>query len=102
MTMGWVVTLGLGLATMVIKALGPVALGGRGLPQPVLAAIRLLAPVLLAALVVTQGFASGKELEIDARAAGLAAAGVALLLRAPILVVIGSAAVVAAVVRLLA
>jgi branched-subunit amino acid transport protein len=97
---GWIVTLGLGAATIVIKAVGPVLLGRRRLPAPMLTGIRLLAPALLAALVVTQAFTTGQDITIDARAAGLAAAVVALVLRAPTLVVIGSAAVVAALVRL--
>lgn len=100
MSTGWIVTVGLGVTTAVIRALGPVLLGGRRLPARVLAAVRLLAPALLAALVVTQVFAAGRDLTIDARAAGLAAAVVALVLRAPTLVVIGSAAAVTALVRL--
>ena len=68
----------------------------------VLAPVRLLAPALLAALVVTQAFGSGRDLALDARAAGLAAAVAALLLRAPILVIIASAAVATALVRMFA
>ena len=55
----------------------------------------LLAPTLLAALIVTNTFATGRDLVLDARAAGLAAALVAVLLRAPVLVVILVAAVTA-------
>jgi branched-subunit amino acid transport protein len=97
---GWVVTLGLGAATVLIKGVGPVLLGGRQLPPRLLSVLRLLAPTLLAALVVTQVFASGQALTIDARAAGLGAAVIALVLRAPTLVVIGAAAAVTALVRL--
>ena len=61
--------------------------------------VELLAPALLAALVVTQVFASEQKLVLDARAAGLAAAAAALLLRAPILVVIVTAAAATAFVR---
>jgi branched-subunit amino acid transport protein len=99
-TAGWIVTVGLGAATALIKGMGPVLLGGRPLPPRVLAVLRLLAPALLAALVVTQVFASGQALTVDARAVGLAAAVVALVLRAPTLVVIGSAAALTALVRL--
>ena len=56
--------------------------------------------VLLAALVAVQVFASGTRLTIDARAAGLAVAVVALLLRAPFLVVVFAAAATAALLRL--
>jgi hypothetical protein len=59
----------------------------------------LLPVALLAALVAVQTFAVGQTLVIDARLAGLAAAVVALLLRAPFLVVVLVAAVTAAVLR---
>jgi branched-subunit amino acid transport protein len=90
-----------GAATIALKGLGPVALGGRSLPPRVLAVVGLLAPALLAALVVTQVFAGDRELVLDARAAGLGAAAVALALRAPILAVIVVAAVATALVRAL-
>lgn len=56
---------------------------------------------LLAALVAVQVLASGRDLALDARAAGLAFAVVALLLRAPFLVVVFGSALVAALLRLL-
>ena len=59
----------------------------------------LLAVALLAALVAVQTFAVGQTLVIDARLAGVAAAVIALLLRAPFLVVVLVAAVTAAVLR---
>jgi hypothetical protein len=55
----------------------------------------LLPVALLAALVATQTFGEG----VDARAAGLAAAVLALLARAPFLVVVGVAAGTAALLR---
>ena len=61
--------------------------------------VGLLAPALLAALVVTQVFATEQKLVLDARAVGLATAAVALVLRAPILVVIIAAAAATALVR---
>jgi branched-subunit amino acid transport protein len=88
-----------GVVTIAFRAVGPVALGGRSLPPRLLSVVELLAPSLLAALVVTQVFASEQKLVLDARAAGLAAAAVALLLRAPILVVIVAAAAATAMVR---
>ena len=62
-----------------------------------------LVPIaLLAALVAVQSFADGQSLTIDpARLAGLGAAVVALLLRAPFLVVVVVAAGTAAVLRAL-
>lgn len=56
---------------------------------------------LLTALIVIQTFTTGHRLTVDARAAGLAAAAVAVLLRAPFLVVVGVAALTAALIRAL-
>jgi branched-subunit amino acid transport protein len=98
----WIVVLAVGAATVVLKAVGPVLLGGRALPAPLTGVVDLLAPALLAALVVTQ-VAAGEEYEVvaDARLLGLAAAAVALLLRAPLLLVIVAAAAVTAAARAL-
>jgi branched-subunit amino acid transport protein len=55
---------------------------------------------LLSALIVIQTFTTGHRLTLDARAGGLAAALIAVLLRAPFLVVVGVAAATAALIRL--
>lgn len=57
---------------------------------------------LLAGLVAVQVAADGERLTLDGRAVGLAAAALALLLRAPFLVVVAVAALAAALVRLAA
>jgi branched-subunit amino acid transport protein len=101
MSSTWVLVAGVGAATIAIKALGPVLLGGRPLPERVASVVRLLAPAVLAALVVTQTFADGRSLVLDARVLGVAAAGVALRLRAPVLLVIAAAAATTAIVRAL-
>ena len=73
----------------------------RVLDRPVVRRVADVIPVaLLAALVSVQVFARGSHLTIDARAAGLAVAVVALLLRAPFLVVVIAAATTAALLRL--
>jgi hypothetical protein len=59
----------------------------------------LLPVALLAALVAVQTLGDGPRLVVDARLAGLAAGIVALLLRAPFLVVVAVAALTAAAVR---
>jgi branched-subunit amino acid transport protein len=97
----WVTIAGLALATAAIKAVGPVTLGGRPLPPAASAVIGLLAPALLAALVLTDTFAREQELTVDARAAGLACAAVAVALRAPLLVTVVVAAAGAGVARAL-
>ncbi|MCT7355014.1 AzlD domain-containing protein [Streptomyces sp. 15-116A] len=72
------------------------------LERPVVRRLAALLPVaLLAALTAQQTFADGQSLLLDARAAGLGAAAVALVLRAPFLVVVGAAVVVTAGVRAL-
>ncbi len=98
----WLVVVLVGGATMAIKAAGPVLLGGRPLPRRLGAAVELLAPAVLAALVVTQTFAAGRALSVDARLIGVAAAAIALWRRAPVLAVIVVAAVTTALVRALA
>lgn len=77
-------------------------LAGHSVPQSVLDRPRVrrtaaLLPVsLLSALVAVQTFGSGQSLVVDARLAGVTAAAVALLLRAPFLIVVVVAGVVAA------
>jgi branched-subunit amino acid transport protein len=99
MTM-WVVIAVLALGTVLIKAVGPVVAGGRELPAALTRVITLLAPALLAALVVLGTFTTDQDLVLDPRAAGLAAALVALLARAPVVVALVVAAAVTALVRL--
>ena len=92
----WITILGLAAATVAIKASGPLLVGGRSLPPLALRVIALMAPALLAALVVTQTFARDGELTLDARAAGLAAAAAAVALRASLLVTMAAAALTTA------
>ena len=94
------IVLAVAVGTVVIKAAGPVLLGGRPLPAPVQSVVALLAPALLAALVATTAFGSGQELVVDGRAAGVAVAAVAIAVRAPVLLVVILAAATAAVIRL--
>jgi hypothetical protein len=101
MTVAWVAVVAVGLATIAIKGAGPVAFAGRPLPRALDVIMPLLAPCLLAALVVGQTVADGRALVVDARLAGVAAAAVALALRAPLLVVLAAAAGVAAAARAL-
>jgi len=83
-----------------------IKLAGLSLPQRLLQDPRLqrtvpLLPVaLLAALIATQTFATGGRLVLDVRAAALAVAAVAVLLRAPFLVVVAAGAATAALLRL--
>ena len=82
-------------------------LAGLSLPQRWLQDERIqrtvpLIPVaLLAALVATQTFSTGQHLVVDVRAAALGVALIAVLLRAPFLVVVAAASATAALLRLL-
>jgi branched-subunit amino acid transport protein len=98
----WVCVLVVGAATIAIKGSGPVLAAGRELPQGAARFVDLLAPALLAALVATQAFASDEQLVLDERAAGILVAGVAILARAPLLVVVLVAAGTAAGLRAIA
>ncbi|MEU6737307.1 AzlD domain-containing protein [Streptomyces physcomitrii] len=72
------------------------------LERPLVQRLAALLPVaLLAALTAQQTFAAGQSLTLDARVAGVAAAGVALLCRAPFLLVVAAAVLVTAGVRAL-
>jgi uncharacterized membrane protein len=99
MTTLWISIAAVALASATIKAAGPVLVGGRELPQRVVSVIALLAPALLAALVVTQTFGGDRHLVLDERAVGVGVAAVALALRAPVLLAVALAAVSTALVR---
>jgi branched-subunit amino acid transport protein len=73
----WLVIGFCAVVTAAIKAVGPIALGGRTLPERFNAVIALMAPALLSALVVTAALADHKELAVGADTAGVAVAGVA-------------------------
>jgi Branched-chain amino acid transport protein (AzlD) len=97
----WLAVLGGAVACYLLK------LAGLAVPPAVLAQARvrqvavLLPVALLSALIALQTFSAGRDLVLDPRAAGLAVAAIALLLRAPFLVVVGVACATAALLRLL-
>lgn len=100
----WLGVLGCAVGCYLLKLAG-MSVPERVLERPVLRRTADLLPVvLLAALVAVQVFVrsgpDGPELGVDARLAGLGAAFVALLLRAPFIVVVVVAALTAALLRL--
>lgn len=97
----WLGVAVVGLGTVGIKALGPVVLGGRPMPERLTGVVELLAPALLSALVAVQAFGAERSLVLDERLFGLAAAGIALWRKAPMLVVVVVAAAATAVARLI-
>ena len=101
MSDAWTTVLVLTVATVLIRASGPVILGGRNLPSPARGVVVLLAPALLAALVVTETLSDANGLVLDERAAGVAAAGLVLLWRDSLLLAMAVAVGVTAVARAL-
>jgi branched-subunit amino acid transport protein len=97
----WALIAGCAVVTAVIKAAGPVAFGGRDLPERVAGVIALMAPALLVALVATQALADGAQIVIGADTAGVGVAGVVLWRRGSILVAVAAAVLVTAGLRAL-
>ena len=101
MSMTWLVVLLVGAFTIAFKATGPVLLGARELPARMTDAFELIAPALLAALVVTQAVGGKQAIVLDGRLVGVGTAIVAIRLRAPLIVAIVGAALATALARLL-
>jgi branched-subunit amino acid transport protein len=74
----WLLIAGCVATTVLIKAAGPVVLGGRDLPPVVLRVIASMAPALLAALVATTAFAEQDGYHLGAEAVGMTAGGILL------------------------
>jgi uncharacterized membrane protein len=96
----WPQLLGLAAISYALKALGVLVLGSAPPKGRAADAVRLLPAALLAALVAVQTFSDGDQLMVDARAAGIAFAAVAVWRRWPFTVVVIGAAAVTALVRL--
>jgi len=74
----WWTIIGLAVTTALVKAAGPVVFGGREPHPAFLRVVAMMAPALLAALVVTSAFSNGRHLEAGADTVGLLAGGVLL------------------------
>jgi branched chain amino acid efflux pump len=97
----WLTVVVVGVTTMLFKAAGPVVLGKRALPPRMRGVVDLLAPVMLTALVVSQTFASGEAIAVDARVPGVLVGGVAVLRGLPLVPAMALGAAVSATLRLL-
>ena len=96
----WAAVLAASAGCYAVKLAG-LSVPRRILDHPRVRRIAALLPVaMLAALVAIQTFSTGHDLVIDARLAGVAAAVVAIRLRAPFLVTVAVAAAVTALLRL--
>ncbi|MER7990968.1 AzlD domain-containing protein [Streptomyces noursei] len=97
----WIAIGATAVGCYLVKFLGLSAPAGL-LERPLVRRLAALLPVaLLAALTAQETFSQGQHLMLDARAAGVAAAVVALLLRAPFLLIVAVAVAVTAGVRAL-
>jgi hypothetical protein len=96
----WIAVAVTALGCYAVKLLGLSVPAGL-LERPLVKRLATLVPIaLLAALTAIQTFGTNRlALTVDARAVGLAAAAVALLLRAPFLVVVAVAVLVTAGIR---
>lgn len=99
MTTTWL-AIGVACVGCYLLKLAGLSVPSQVLDSPLVARVADLLPVaLLSALIGVQVLGSGPHLVLDARLAGLAFAVVALLLRAPFIVVVFGTALVAALVR---
>ncbi|QGV78146.1 AzlD domain-containing protein [Streptomyces ficellus] len=96
------IAIGLTVAGCYLLKLAGLLVPAGTLERPLVQRLSALLPVaLLAALTAQQTFSTDSALVLDARGAGIAAAALALVLRAPLLVVVAAAVAVTAGVRAL-
>lgn len=77
MTIWWTI-LGLAVTTALARAAGPVVFGGRRAHPAFLRVVAMMAPALLAALVITAALADGRHLSAGADTVGVLVGGVVL------------------------
>ena len=97
--MTWTLIILLTLGAYAFKVTGLVFLGGRSLPPIFERCLALIPAAVVTALVMKDTFTNGQDLVLDARALGIAVAGIAAWRKAPLIVVIVLGAVVTALVR---
>lgn len=97
--MSWALIIALALGAYAFKFTGLVILGGRTLPAPFERCLALIPAAVISALIVKDTVTQGRDIVLDARAAGIAVAVLLAWRRAPLIVVIVAGAVVTALVR---
>jgi branched-subunit amino acid transport protein len=95
----WTLIILLTLGAYAFKVTGLVFLGGRSLPPMFERCLALIPAAVVTALVMKDTFTTGQDLVLDARALGIAVAGIAAWRKAPLIVVIVLGAAVTALVR---
>ena len=98
----WITIGALTVTTAMIRASGPLIVGGRQVPARFNQVVDLLGPALLSALIVNKTLGNDGSIELSASIVGVAAAGVILVRsRSALLSAIVVAALVTALVRAL-
>ncbi len=97
--MTWTFVFALAATAYAFKVMGLVLVGDRQLPPLLGRCLALIPAALIAAIVVKDTFSVGQHLQLDARAAGVAAAAIAAWRKAPLIAVIVIGAAVTAAVR---
>lgn len=97
----WLLIAGCIVTTALIKAAGPVVVGGRDLPVWFMRVVALMAPALLAALVVTATLGATQRWAVGWHTVGVAVAGVLLWFGRSIVLAVLVAAAVTALLRAL-
>jgi len=95
----WTFVFALAATAYSFKVLGLVLVGDRQLPPVLDRCLALIPAALIAAIVVKDTFSVGQHLQLDARAAGVAAAAVAAWRKAPLIAIIVIGATVTAALR---
>jgi branched-subunit amino acid transport protein len=97
----WLSVLAVIIANWAMKASGPLAFGARRLPPAVGQVTSLMAPVLLAGLIVIELGGAGWGNLNGQQVAGVGVAGLARVLKAPMLLAVACGIIVTALLRLL-
>jgi branched-subunit amino acid transport protein len=97
----WMSVLAVTIANWVLKASGPFVMGERGLPRSVRGIVSLMAPALLAGLIVVELAGPAWHGVNDPQVAGVGVAGAVWACRAPMLVAVVAGALATAGLRLL-
>lgn len=97
--MTWTLVVLLAVGAYGFKVTGLIILGGRSLPSVLERCLALIPAAVVTALVVKDTLTQGQELTLDARALGVAVAGIAAWRKAPLIVVIVLGAAVTALTR---
>ena len=86
--MTWTVVIVLAVGAYALKAIGLAGVGVRDFPPQVRHVIALIPAAVLSALIVKDTFTAGHDVQLDARAIGVAVACVAVWRRVPLWIVI--------------